>query len=229
LSRTLRIAPSILSADFGRLAEEVAAATEAGADWIHVDVMDGQFVPNLSIGPPVVSAVRKATQLPLDVHLMIQRPEAMLEPFRDAGADGLTVHLEGSTHLQRTLARIRELGLKAGVALNPHTPASLLEYVLDDLDLVLVMTVNPGFGSQTMIPSVLQKVKRLRRTLDGREKAIDIEVDGGIHPATVAQAAAAGATVFVAGSGVFMQPDYVEAIRALRSGALAGAGLDFGA
>lgn len=250
MSSSIRIAPSILSADFGRLAEEVAAVAAAGADWIHVDVMDGQFVPNLTLGPAVVAAVRRATSLPLDVHLMIERPEAMLESFRDAGADVLTVHLEACRHLQRTLARIRELGLRAGVALNPHSSPLLLEHVLGDVDLVLVMTVNPGFGGQSFLPAMTAKVRQLRAMLERRErrapgpgegdpadrggagslpesvqppeKEVDIEVDGGINPATVVQAAAAGATVFVAGSAVFSQPDYGEIIRALRSGAQAG-------
>ncbi|MBM4321496.1 MAG: ribulose-phosphate 3-epimerase, partial [Deltaproteobacteria bacterium] len=181
MSRALRIAPSILSADFGRLAEEVAAVTAAGADLIHVDVMDGHFVPNLTLGPVVVAAVRRATSLPLDVHLMTERPDSLLESFRDAGADLLTVHLEACPHLQRTLGRIRELGLRAGVALNPHSSPLLLEHVLDVVDLVLVMTVNPGFGGQSFIRGMVPKIARLRRMLDERRLSAELEVDGGIN------------------------------------------------
>ncbi|MDY0058187.1 MAG: ribulose-phosphate 3-epimerase [Myxococcota bacterium] len=227
------LAPSVLSADFGRLAEEVAAVTEAGADWIHVDVMDGRFVPNLTIGPPVLAALRRASRLPLDVHLMIERPDELLGAFRDAGADVLTVHVEACVHLQRTLARIRSLGMRAGVALNPHTPPESIRYVLDDVDLVLVMTVNPGFGGQSFLPAMLPKLQRLRELLAAGDPAraplqsapgagaapenrVDIEVDGGISPATIGEAAAAGATVFVAGNAVFAQPDYRRALLALR-------------
>ena len=165
------LAPSVLSADFGRLAEEVAAVTEAGADWIHVDVMDGRFVPNLTIGPPVVAALRRASRLPLDVHLMIERPDELLGAFRDAGADVLTVHVEACVHLQRTLARIRSLGMRAGVALNPHTPPESIRYVLEDVDLVLVMTVNPGFGGQSFLPAMLPKLQRLRELLAAGDPA----------------------------------------------------------
>lgn len=216
-SRVLRIAPSILSADFGQLAEEVAAVTEAGADWVHVDVMDGHFAPNLTVGPAVVAAVRRATHLPLDVHLMVRSPEELLGAFCDAGADLLTVHLEACTHLQRTLAAIRELGMRPGVALNPHTPLDGLEYVKDDLDLVLLMSVNPGFGGQAFLPAVLSKVRSLRERVLAWDKEIDMEVDGGISPANIARVARAGADVFVAGTAVFGSSDYEQAIRLLRA------------
>ena len=217
----VRIAPSILSADFGRLGEEVAAVAAAGADWIHVDVMDGQFVPNLTIGPPVVAALRKATQLPLDVHLMVERPAGLLDAFAAAGADRISVHAEACVHLQRVLARIRQLGCKAGVALNPHTPLHVLDYVLDDLDQVVLMTVNPGFGGQRLLPAVLTKVRHLSERLGGPYKGVDIEVDGGITPGNVARVAQAGARVFVAGTAVFGQRDYGQAIRELRGHAQA--------
>ncbi len=218
---SVRIAPSILSADFGHLAQQVQAVEAAGADWIHVDVMDGQFVPNLTIGPPVVAALRRATDLPLDVHLMIERPAGLLEAFAEAGADRLCVHAEACVHLQRVLARIRSLGCSAGVALNPHTPLECLEYVLDDLDHVLLMTVNPGFGGQRFLPAMLPKIERLAARLAGPYKGVDIEVDGGISPANVARVAQAGARVFVAGTAVFGQPDYEQAIRELRAKAQA--------
>ena len=218
-SRPVRIAPSILSADFGRLAEEVRAIDEAGADWIHVDVMDGRFVPNLTIGPLVVRALRPVTKKPLDVHLMIVEPERYLADFAEAGADGLTVHVEASPHLQRTLQVIRDLGKRAGVVLNPHTPASSLEYVLDVVDLVLVMSVNPGFGGQAFLPSVLPKIARIREMIDETGRSIDLEVDGGIKPSNVAAVLDAGADVVVAGSAVFGADDYRGAIAALRGDA----------
>ncbi len=214
-----KIAPSILSADFGRLAEEVRAVEEAGADLIHVDVMDGRFVPNLTIGPIVVRAVREATHLPLDVHLMIVEPERYLEAFADAGADMLTVHEEACVHLHRTIQQIKGLGKKAGVALNPHTPVSTLEHVLFDLDLVLVMSVNPGFGGQSFIPAALDKIRDLaaRKKADpARFSSIDIEVDGGVNAKTAGSVVAAGANILVAGSYVFHHEDYREAIASLK-------------
>jgi ribulose-phosphate 3-epimerase len=215
-NRPLLIAPSILSADFGRLADEVRAVDSAGADWIHVDVMDGRFVPNLTIGPLVVEAVRKATEKPLDVHLMVVEPDSMLADFAAAGADGLTVHAEATVHLHRSLQRIRALGKRAGVSLNPHTPEDVLDYVLPDVDLVLVMSVNPGFGGQAFIPSQVEKIRRIRKKFDDAGLSVDIEVDGGIKPGTAHQVVAAGANVLVAGSAVFGKTDYDAAIRALR-------------
>jgi ribulose-phosphate 3-epimerase len=214
--RPLLIAPSILSADFGRLADEVRAVDRAGADWIHVDVMDGRFVPNLTIGPLVVEAVRKATDKPLDVHLMIVEPDSMLADFASAGADGLTVHAEASVHLHRSLQRIRALGKRAGVSLNPHTPEDVLDYVLGDIDLVLVMSVNPGFGGQAFIPSQIEKIRRIRRKFDDAGLAVDIEVDGGIKPGIAHKVVEAGANVLVAGSAVFGREDYAAAITAIR-------------
>jgi ribulose-phosphate 3-epimerase len=212
----IRIAPSILSADFGRLAAEVQAVERAGADWIHVDVMDGHFVPNLTIGPPVIRAVRRATELPLDVHLMIEAPERSLAEYAAAGADRIGVHVETCPHLHRTLQQIRALGKKACVVLNPSTPASAIEPVLGDLDQVLVMSVNPGFGGQSFIDGVLPKLAQLRRWIDERELAVELEVDGGISPDTIERAAHAGANVFVAGTAVFGEPDYRAAIADLR-------------
>ena len=212
----VRIAPSILSADFGRLAAEVQAVARAGADWIHVDVMDGHFVPNLTIGPPVVKAVRRATELPLDVHLMIEAPERSLADYAAAGADRIGVHVESCPHLHRTLQQIRGLGKKACVVLNPATPALAIEPVLGEVDQVLVMSVNPGFGGQSFIDGVLPKLAQLRRWIDERELAIELEVDGGISPDTIERAARAGANVFVAGTAVFGQADYAAAIADLR-------------
>jgi ribulose-phosphate 3-epimerase len=217
--RPARIAPSILSADFGRLAEEVRAVAEAGADWIHVDVMDGRFVPNLTIGPPVVKALRRVTDLPLDVHLMIVEPERYVGAFAEAGADTITVHAEACPHLHRVLQQIRALGKRAGVSLNPHTPASVLEHVLAELDLILVMSVNPGFGGQSFIPAVLPKIARLREMIDASGAAIDLEVDGGIRAGTARQVVEAGADVLVAGSAVFGAEGYAAAVRALREDA----------
>ncbi len=213
----VKIAPSILSADFAILAEQIARVEEAGADLLHVDVMDGHFVPNLTIGPVVVEAIRKRTRLPLDVHLMITAPERYLLAFSAAGADLLTVHAEACPHLQRTLVQIRELGAKAGVALNPATPPGPLEYVLDDLDLVLVMSVNPGFGGQAFIPSAYPKVRALK-TLLGR-RPVEISVDGGVKVEHAGPLVAHGASVLVAGSAIFGAPDPGEAVRRLRSAA----------
>ena len=216
----VRIAPSILSADLGRLAEEVRDAEAAGADWIHVDVMDGRFVPNITFGPAIVRAVRKATKLPIDVHLMVVEPERQLAAFAEAGADRLSVQVEATTHLQRTLHAIRELGKCAGAVLNPHTPEENLRYVLPDLDLVLVMTVNPGFGGQAFLPAMLPKIRRVRELIDQAKQPIELEVDGGIAPDTVRLVVEAGATVLVAGHSVFDQPDRAAAIRALRAAAV---------
>jgi ribulose-phosphate 3-epimerase len=210
------IAPSILSADFGRLGEEVRAVEAAGADWIHVDVMDGRFVPNITIGPPVVRALRKATKLPLDVHLMIVEPEKYLDEFAAAGADGLTVHVETCPHLHRTLQHIRGLKKRAGVVLNPSTSEESLRYVLGSCDLVLVMSVNPGFGGQPFLHSVLPKVRAIRQMIDETHAPVDLEIDGGVAEETAALAAAAGARVLVAGNAIFTKPDYAAAILALR-------------
>ena len=217
----LKIAPSILSADFARLADGIAAAEAGGADWIHIDVMDGHFVPNLTIGAPVVSAVRKVTALPLDVHLMIERPDALLEAFVAAGADYLTVHQEASVHLHRTVQRIRELGAKPGVSINPATPLATLEEILPYVDLVLIMSVNPGFGGQRYIPTSTGKIAALRRQLEERGLwGVELEVDGGVAAGTIGEVAAAGATVVVAGAAVFNDAGTVgENIAALRRAA----------
>jgi ribulose-phosphate 3-epimerase len=212
----IRIAPSILSADFGRLAEEVRAVEAAGADWIHVDVMDGRFVPNITIGPLVVEAVRKVTKLPIDAHLMIVEPERYVEAFAKAGADVVSVHAEVSPHLHRTLQAIRAAGARPAVALNPSTPLSAVEWVLGDCELVLIMSVNPGFGGQRYIPACTEKVRQLRAMADARGQALEIEVDGGIKAETVGEVAAAGANVFVAGTAVFGAKDYAAAIRSIR-------------
>jgi ribulose-phosphate 3-epimerase len=217
----VKLAPSILSADFARLGEEVATLEASGADWVHVDVMDGHFVPNLTIGPPVVAALRRITSLPLDVHLMIETPERYLEAFADAGATTLTVHQEACVHLHRTVERIRELGMRPGVALNPMTSLATLDEVLPYLDLVLVMTVNPGFGGQRYIPTSAAKVARLRRELEQRHLwGVEIEVDGGISTDTAAEVVEAGANVLVAGAAVFHGSGSVaENLAAIRSAA----------
>ena len=215
----VRVAPSILSADLGRLADEIRDVEAGGADWIHVDVMDGRFVPNITLGPVVVKAARKATKLPLDVHLMIVEPERYIEDFARAGADVISVHVEASTHLQRTLAEIRRLGKRAGVVLNPHTPEDSIRYVLDDVDLVLIMSVNPGFGGQAFLKSVLPKVEAVRKMIDDRGLAIDLEIDGGVSPETARSVVDAGARVLVAGSAVFGRDDRRSAIAAIRTAA----------
>jgi ribulose-phosphate 3-epimerase len=211
-----RIAPSILSADFARLGQEVEAVERAGADWIHVDVMDGCFVPNLTLGPMVVEAVRRATSLPLDVHLMIVEPERYIDEFVKAGAATIGVHVETCPHLHRTIGQIHEAGARASVVLNPSTPAAHVEVILQDVDQVLVMTVDPGFGGQHFISSMLPKIRELRRRIDESGRSVRLEVDGGIAPGTVALAASAGADVFVAGTAVFGHPDYRAAIAELR-------------
>ena len=212
----IKIAPSILSADFARLGEEVQAVARAGADYIHVDVMDGHFVPNLTIGPLVVEAVRKVTDLPLDVHLMIEAPDRYIADFASAGADLITVHQEAVPHLHRTVQLIKSLGKRAGVSINPATPASTLDVILDELDLVLVMTVNPGFGGQGFIASGLAKIAALRREIDRRGLTVELEVDGGVKTGNIGRIAAAGADVFVAGSAVFGATDYTATIAELR-------------
>ena len=214
--RRVWIAPSILSADFARLGEEVKAVERAGADWIHVDVMDGRFVPNITIGPLVVKALRRVTKLPLDVHLMIEEPERYVEAFAEAGADVITVHVEASTHLHRTLQTIRGLGKKAGVSLNPHTNEDVLRYLFDVLDLVLVMSVNPGFGGQSFIDAVVHKVEAVPWMIEASKKHVRLEVDGGIRPGTADRVVRAGADVLVAGSAIFGEDDYEKAIAALR-------------
>jgi ribulose-phosphate 3-epimerase len=220
MQQKTRIAPSILSADFARLGDEVRAIAAAGADYIHIDVMDGHFVPNITIGPVVVRALRGVTRLPFDVHLMISPVDPYVEAFANAGADIITVHPEAGPHLHRTLQLIKSLGKKAGVSLNPATPVSAVETVLDMVDLVLVMTVNPGFGGQDFIATQLDKVRTLRARIDGGRRAIDLEVDGGITPETARQAVAVGADVLVAGTASFKggPAAYAENIRHLRGG-----------
>jgi ribulose-phosphate 3-epimerase len=217
----IKIAPSILSADFSKLGEEIKDAAFGGADWIHVDVMDGHFVPNLTLGPVVLSAIRPLTQLPIDVHLMIDNPDAYIPAFAKAGADYISVHVEACVHLHRTLSFIREQGVKAGVVLNPATPLSAIELVLSQVDLVLIMTVNPGFGGQEFIPETIAKIKQLKEMLTARGLShIHIEVDGGINEETAYLVAQAGADVLVAGHAVFGQTDRGKAIAAIRSSAL---------
>ena len=211
----MKIAPSILSADFAALGEEIARVEAGGADQLHVDVMDGRFVPNLTIGPVVLAAIRRRTRLPLDVHLMIVEPERYLAEFVRAGADMVTVHVEACPHLQRTLTQIRDLGARAGAALNPSTPPAALEYVLDDLDLVLVMSVNPGFGGQKFIPSAYPKIRQVRTMLGGR--SVDVSVDGGVKLDHARPLAEHGASVLVAGSAIFEAPDPAEMVKRLRS------------
>jgi len=222
--RPIRIAPSILSADFARLGAEVEAIDRGGADYIHVDVMDGHFVPNLTIGPLVVAAIRKVTQRPLDVHLMIEHADRWVGEYARAGADLIGVHAEASPHLHRTLGAIRELGKKPVVVLNPHTPLEAIKWVLPDVAMVLLMSVNPGFGGQSFIASALPKITALRRMIDEQGLDVDIEVDGGVKLDNVAAVAAAGANVIVSGSGVFGTPDYGATIAELRRRAQAAQG-----
>jgi len=211
----MKIAPSILSADFTALGEAIARVEAAGADQLHVDVMDGHFVPNLTIGPPVIESIRKRTRLPLDVHLMIEEPERWVETYVRAGADYVTVHVEACIHLERVLTAIREAGARSGVALNPSTPPEAIEYVLDGLDLVLVMSVNPGFGGQSFIPTAYEKIRRLRALLGDRP--VPISVDGGVRTDNAGLLAQAGATILVAGSAIFAAPDPGAAVAALRN------------
>jgi ribulose-phosphate 3-epimerase len=219
---TVRVAPSILSADFARLAEAVALVEDAGADLIHVDVMDGHFVPNITIGIPVVAALNRVTKLPLDVHLMISDPDRYLDAFAGAGAAMITVHAEVLPHLHRTLTHIRHLGAKAGVALNPSTPVGVLSDVVAEIDHVLVMSVNPGFGGQKFIPHTFAKIAAARQLLGSGDRAAAIEVDGGVEPANAAALVAAGAAILVAGASIFGQPDPVAAVHALRRAAEGG-------
>ena len=216
MSRRVLISPSLLSSDFGRLSEEVRAVEAAGADWIHVDVMDGRFVPNITLGPVVVRAIKRAATRPLDVHLMIVEPEKYVEAFANAGADVLTVHVEACTHLHRVLQQIRQAGAKPAVVLNPATPLSAVEEVLGDVEMVLLMSVNPGFGGQDFIEGTVDKVRRLRAMMDARGLSTRIQVDGGINADTARRVVEAGADVLVAGSYVFGSKDYAAAIRALR-------------
>jgi ribulose-phosphate 3-epimerase len=213
---SVRIAPSILSADLGRLPEQLAECERGGAEWIHVDVMDGRFVPNLTFGAPLIRTLKKLTSLPLDVHLMVMEPENYIEEFADAGAAGFTFHPEATIHVQRQLARVREHGMKAGLALNPASPVALIEEVIGDLDLVLAMSVNPGFGGQHYIEAVTAKIRRIRGLLDAVQSGAALEVDGGITPETIRDAWEAGADTFVAGTAVFGEADPAAAVRRLK-------------
>ena len=215
----IKISPSILSADFSRLGEDIQAVDRAGADYIHIDVMDGHFVPNITIGPLVVDALRKVTDKPLDVHLMIENPDLYIPDFAKAGADIITVHQEAVPHLHRTVQLIKSLGKKAGVSLNPATPVETLDVILDELDLVLIMSVNPGFGGQSFIPSALDKIRALRQRIMQRGLSTELEVDGGVKIDNIGEVVAAGADVLVAGSAVFNTEDYAATITALRENA----------
>ncbi len=216
-TRPIRVAPSILSADFARLAEEVALVEQGGADLLHIDVMDGHFVPNLTVGPPIVEALRKVTKLPLDVHLMMTNPDAFLGEFAEAGADYLTVHVEACPHLHRTVQAIKERNVKAGVTLNPATSLSTVEEIIGDVDLILIMSVNPGFGGQRFIPSVLDKIRRARQLIDRAHSPAALEVDGGVKVDNAAEIVDAGADILVAGSAIFSSREYGATIAALRS------------
>ena len=210
------IAPSILSADFSRLGEEIMAVEQAGADVIHLDVMDGHFVPNLTFGPPVIKALRKTTDLPFDVHLMIDNPDQYIGAYADAGADWITVHVETCPHLHRTIHHIKELGKQAGAVLNPATPLCFLDHILEDVDLVMLMSVNPGFGGQSFIPDTLNKIRVLKSRIDDKGLKVGIEIDGGVSPKTISAVREAGVNIFVAGSAVFGSEDYAAAIRQLK-------------
>ncbi|TCP27782.1 ribulose-5-phosphate 3-epimerase [Scopulibacillus darangshiensis] len=211
-----KIAPSILSADFAMLEEEIKDVEQGGADYIHIDVMDGHFVPNITIGPMIVEAIRPVTNLPLDVHLMIENPDQYIETFTKSGADLLSVHVEACHHLHKTIQHIKSEGIRAGVVLNPHTPVSMIEHVIEDVDLVLLMTVNPGFGGQSFIKSVLPKIRQIATIVEKRELKVEIEVDGGINPETAKLCIDAGANVLVAGSAIYNQTDRGQAIRSIR-------------
>ena len=211
-----KLAPSILSADFSRLGEEIKAVEEAGADYIHIDIMDGHFVPNITIGPLVVETAKAVTTLPLDVHLMISDPDRYVQDFIKAGSDLLSVHVETCPHLQRTLTYIRELGGRSGAVLNPSTPISTLEYVMDDLDMILLMTVNPGFGGQKFIPTMLPKIRKMRTLIDEKKLPIELEVDGGVNLENISQISQAGADVVVAGSAVYKSADCRETVRLMK-------------
>ncbi len=213
----IRIAPSILSADFARLADEIARVEQGGADLLHIDVMDGHFVPNLTVGPPIVEALRKVTKLPLDVHLMMTNPDAFIAEFATAGADYLTVHVEACPHLHRTVESVKERGVKAGVSLNPATPISFVEEIVRDTDLVLIMSVNPGFGGQRFIPSSLQKITQARRLIERMKSPAVLEVDGGVKPDNAGPIIQAGADILVSGSAIFSADDYGAVIAALRA------------